>query len=104
MLTLRQHSTLGLATEASRKTGFFYGSMYYVYILYSEKKSQFYKGQTNDLADRLVRHNSGFEKATQDGLPWVLFWRTVKSTRSEAVVLERKLKNLSQKDTIPLSV
>ena len=36
--------------------------MFYVYILYSTAKSRFCIGQTNDLHDRLIRHNSGYEK------------------------------------------
>ena len=70
--------------------------MYNVYILYSEKLSKYYIGQTNALNDRIHRHNSGFEKFTSKGMPWKLIWSTTKETRSEAMVLERKLKNLSQ--------
>ena len=32
--------------------------MFSVYILYSETKSKYYVGQTNDLQNRLDRHNS----------------------------------------------
>ena len=67
----------------------------YVYILYSKSLKQFYKGQTNDLSDRLARHNAGYELATEPGRPWLLMWSVEKASRSEAVVLESKLKNLS---------
>ncbi len=70
---------------------------YIVYILYSESLDTYYKGQTTDLADRLKRHNLKQEKATRPGAPWILVWSTVKSSRSEAVILERKLKNLSRR-------
>ena len=73
--------------------------MYFVYILYSKKFDKYYKGQTNDVEKRLIRHNSGKEKATSPYRPWDLVWYTDKSTRSEAVVLERKLKNLSKERT-----
>ena len=56
----------------------------------------FYKGQTSDLTDRLNRHNSGYEKATKPGTPWVMIWFTQKDSRSEALKLESKLKNLSR--------
>ena len=69
----------------------------YVYILYSKSLDTFYKGQTNDLSDRLNRHNLQQEKATQNGIPWTLVWSTDKHSRSEAVVLELKLKNLTRK-------
>ncbi len=74
--------------------------MYYVYIPFSPKLNAFYKGQTNNLQQRLIRHNQGNEKFTRTGRPWTLVWATTKETRSEALKLERKLKNLSQKKTI----
>jgi len=70
---------------------------YYVYILYSKSLDSFYKGQTNDLSDRIYRHNLKRENATKNGAPWALIWSTSKNSRSDAVVLERKLKNLSRK-------
>lgn len=76
--------------------GFFY--MYYVYILYSENHNRFYIGQTNDLSNRLFRHNSGFEKSTTPYKPWVLVGSIEKHTRSEAMILEKKLKNLNSED------
>ena len=71
-----------------------------VYILYSEKMKSFYKGQTAQLNERLHRHNSGYEFATKRGVPWKVIWTTEKDSRSEAIVLERKLKNLSVKRTL----
>ena len=71
-----------------------------VYILYSEKINSFYKAQTSNLTDRLYRHNHRYEKATQAGVPWKLIWTSEKPTRSEALILEKKLKNLSVKRTI----
>jgi len=68
---------------------------YQVYILYSSKLSQFYKGYTSNIVNRIKYHNSGFEKFTKKGSPWELVWCTTKSTRQEAIQLERKLKNLS---------
>jgi putative endonuclease len=69
---------------------------YYVYILYSKTLDVYYKGQTRDLKDRVYRHNNSQEKATMKGVPWDLMWYTKKTTRSEAVILESKLKNLSR--------
>ncbi|MBS1595822.1 MAG: GIY-YIG nuclease family protein [Bacteroidetes bacterium] len=37
---------------------------FYVYILESATTGRLYIGQTNDLSDRLVRHNSGRNKYT----------------------------------------
>ncbi len=36
----------------------------FVYILYSEEHDSHYIGQTNDVTERLKRHNLGMEKAT----------------------------------------
>ena len=74
----------------------FFLMCYIVYILYSESLDRYYKGQTKDLYDRLHRHNHKYEKATQDGVPWILVWCTKKKSRSEAVLLESKLKNLTK--------
>ena len=69
---------------------------HWVYILYSETADTYYKGQTDDLDDRLKRHNNKWERATQHGAPWKLVWKTEKSDRSAAMSLERKLKNLKR--------
>ena len=74
--------------------------MFHIYILYSKKLNSFYKGETGDILDRLNRHNNGYEKSTQSGVPWILVWKGEKATKSEAKLLERKLKNLSVKRTI----
>jgi putative endonuclease len=67
---------------------------FYVYILQSDKDGSYYFGQTNNLDDRLKRHNAGSEKYTSKKTPWKLFWYTKVSTRAEAMKLEKKLKNL----------
>ena len=72
---------------------------YWVYIIYSPSTDGYYKGQTDDLTDRLSRHNHGWEKATKAGIPWHLVWDCQKPDRSSAVRLERKLKNLSKERT-----
>ncbi len=73
---------------------------YFVYILYSEKLDTFYKGHTNNIKDRLYRHNNGQENFTSKGVPWILIWNTEKATKAEAYQLELKLKNLSKSRTI----
>ncbi len=73
---------------------------YYVYILFSKSTKTFYKGSTNEYLDRINRHNNGEEISTKHGSPWILIWETEKQTRSEAIILEKKLKNLSCERTI----
>jgi len=72
---------------------------YFVYILYSKDFDKYYKGQCNDIENRLLRHNQGEVKSTAPYKPWILVWSALKDTRSEAMRLERKLKNLSKLKT-----
>ena len=71
--------------------------MFYVYIIYSESIDRYYIGQTNNLAERLTRHNLGYENYTSKGKPWELKWYAEKSSRQTSMELEKKLKNLSRK-------
>ncbi|HEY5826314.1 MAG TPA: GIY-YIG nuclease family protein [Cyclobacteriaceae bacterium] len=73
---------------------------YYVYILQSQFNDSFYKGSTDNLFRRFKEHNDGKEKSTCRYVPWDLVWYTEKATRPEALILEKKLKNLSVKRTI----
>ena len=70
---------------------------YFVYILQSEKSGIYYKGQTNNVFDRLAKHNKGYVKSTKPYRPWKLVFCTNVETRSEAVKLESKLKNLKSR-------
>ena len=74
--------------------------VFYVYILQSQKNDSFYKGSTNDIFRRFQEHNDGKEVSTSRYLPWDLVWYCIKPKRSEALILEKKLKNLSIKRTI----
>ena len=69
---------------------------YHVYILYSGSRDLFYVGVTNDLKKRLQQHNSKESGFTAWGVPWILLWATLKTSREEAELLEKKLKNLSR--------
>jgi len=65
---------------------------FHVYILKSLSTGRFYTGQTNDLEDRIHRHNSGSEKHTSKEMPWELLWSSEVSSRSEAMKLEKQIK------------
>lgn len=70
--------------------------MFFVYIIYSIEFDKYYIGQTQNFQERILRHNSGYEKATSPYLPWVAKCILKKETRSEAILLEKKLKNLNR--------
>ena len=66
--------------------------MYYVYILRSEKDSSYYIGQTQNLEDRLSRHNSGQSLSTKYKIPWKLVYTERFDSRSQAVKREIAIK------------
>ncbi|MBI4931952.1 MAG: GIY-YIG nuclease family protein [Bacteroidetes bacterium] len=71
--------------------------MYKVYILHSKKINKYYVGSTQDLNDRLKRHNEGRSVYTKKGLPWELMQHFDCMTKSEAVQLENKIKKRGMK-------
>ena len=70
--------------------------MYFTYILYSESINKYYKGHTVNIDARLKRHNKGEANYTSKGIPWKLVLALEKETKSDAMKLERKLKNLNR--------
>jgi putative endonuclease len=71
-----------------------------VYILFSDSRNLFYVGMTNNLERRLEEHNSGKSGFTKSGMPWRLLWSTIKSSKFDAEILERKLKNYSRQKKV----
>ena len=64
----------------------------YVYFLYSKKRQQFYVGVSNDVTDRLKRHNNGESLSTKSGTPWLLVHIINCADKSAAMQLEVKIK------------
>ena len=69
----------------------------FVYILFSDKSSRYYVGQTIDIDKRLKKHNQGNVQSTRFGIPWRLVLQIEVSNRTEAIVLERKVKKRGAK-------
>ena len=67
---------------------------HFIYILQSLKDYKFYIGQTNNLADRIERHNKGQVIATRNRKPLKLIYSEIYNSRSEAVKRESYLKSL----------
>ena len=74
--------------------------MYFVYIIYSEKSNRYYTGQTNDYLSRLHEHNCGESFYTKTHRPWELVLVLSKKTRSESMVLEKKIKNIGTNERL----
>lgn len=70
--------------------------MFYTYILYSEKFDSYYVGHTENIENRIEKHNNGQVPSTKPFIPWQLIAKYAKETRSESAILERKLKNLNR--------
>ena len=81
-------------------TGLFYAMPYYVYILQSQTDDSYYIGTTNDLSDRIERHNQGRSKYTKHRRPWELVYVEEHSDRSSAMKREYAVKRRKSKDYI----
>ncbi len=66
---------------------------FYLYIIFSQSANRWYVGSSNNIQDRLRRHNSGSSKSTKPYCPWVLAYFEEYNTRSEAVRREYYLKS-----------
>jgi putative endonuclease len=64
---------------------------YIVYVIESREGYR-YTGQTNDLERRIEEHNSGLSHSTKHGKNWKVIYTEEKSSRSEAMKLEKWLK------------
>ena len=71
--------------------------MFKVYILYSSQIDQYYVGHTQDIEDRLMRHNSGSSLSTKKGKPWILMYTESFDTRSEAMIREKAIKKMKSR-------
>jgi putative endonuclease len=65
---------------------------YYVYILQSEEDGSYYIGHTNNLKERLERHNHMRSSYTKAKKPWKLIYQKEFSSRSEASKREHEIK------------
>ena len=68
--------------------------MYFVYILKSLKDSKYYIGQTENLDERIKKHNTGQVKSTKIRTPFILVKSETFNTRGEARKRENYLKKL----------
>ena len=65
---------------------------FYTYILESEATGMLYIGQTCDVSKRLHRHNEGRSRYTKGRGPWELLHFISFDSRTDAILLEKKLK------------
>jgi putative endonuclease len=65
---------------------------FHVYILQSLKDGSYYIGSTNNLKDRVERHNQGRSGYTKGKMPWKLVYYEEHTDRSNAVRRENEIK------------
>ena len=69
---------------------------FYVYMLKSispSKKIKTYVGYTNNIKDRLLRHNCSKGAKSTKGYKWIVIYKRYFKTKNEAMSYEYKLKN-----------
>ena len=70
--------------------------MFYVYIIQSETDGSFYKGFSENYAERLLQHNSGKSPYTSAKMPWKLVHVEEFKTKKEALQREKSLKKATR--------
>ena len=66
---------------------------HYVYILYSLKDNRLYKGYSQNLATRYLKHNGGGVVSTKHRRPLILAYLESYTSKSEALRMERYYKS-----------
>jgi len=66
--------------------------MYYFYVLKSTKDSELYFGDTEDLKNRLMQHNSGKVPSTRLKTPYILVYYEAYHSQSDAKHREYSIK------------
>ena len=66
---------------------------YFLYILYSLAFKRTYVGQTDNLSERLTKHNSGKVRSTKSFTPWVIIYTESFTTRANAMKREKWFKS-----------
>lgn len=75
-------------------------TMFYVYVLRSQKDLEFYTGFTSDLRERLLQHNSGLSKSTKSRIPLDLIFYEAYLNKYDALRREKYLKSTKGKTTL----
>jgi putative endonuclease len=78
----------------------FFLMSYFVYILRSQKDGSYYVGSTQDIEERLLRHNQGRSNYTKHKRPWQLVYCEEHPDRSSAMRRENQIKRQKSKEAI----
>jgi len=73
---------------------------YFVYIIESLKDGSYYVGSTQNLTERIKRHNQGRSTYTKPKRPWELVFSEEHIDRSKAIIREKEIKSRKSKSYI----
>lgn len=74
--------------------------MFYLYILKNDRDGSFYVGHTQNIQDRLKRHNENRSIYTKNRGTWLLVYLEELTSRSEAMRREKEIKKKKSKKYI----
>ena len=74
--------------------------IFYVYILYSSILDQYYIGHTENLQDRIFRHNNSGSKSTKKANDWEMKYTEAFESRSAAMQRELDIKKRKSRNYI----
>ncbi len=73
---------------------------YYVYILHSQLKNRYYIGYSQNLEDRIAKHNAGATPSTKTGKPWILVYKEEFIDKNTALRRELAIKKMKSRKYI----
>ena len=73
---------------------------HHVYIIQSEQDGSYYIGSTQDLVERLNRHNQGRSPYTKPKRPWQIVYTEGFPNKSDALKSENEIKKRKSKNYI----
>ena len=74
--------------------------MFYLYILQSEKDNSFYIGYSQNVEQRLEKHNSSKSGYTSTKKPWKIVYTETFETKTEAIKRESEIKRMKSRKYI----
>jgi len=66
---------------------------HFIYILQSSKDGRYYIGESSNVEDRLLFHNSGKQRSTRNRIPFQLILIEQYASREQALRREKQIKS-----------
>ena len=74
--------------------------MYYLYILFSCGRNRYYIGHSNNLEERITKHNTNHKGFTGKTGDWKIVYTEKYQTKTEAYARERQIKKWKSRKAI----